>query len=407
MSYVNPFEDEEEYGPSSNYFVRHWKGQNSLPFAYWVNGSLVNLGLVGGVNLLQDRIENSDASLRIMATTGLILILVSLIAWVWSSVGIWRSATRHPYRGGSGGWATVAKGILILGCLGMVARTPNLFLLTRELGQLAAGNDPLGKSASITMRPGGVMQVDGFLSQGFADRFATALKANPGVRVLALNSPGGRIVEGERFARQAKDSGLDTIVEGECSSACILPFLAGKNRLLGANARLGFHQPTAPGASQAERQEGIDAFRDSMIKAGVSRSFSYQALTAAPDDMWYPDLRTLFEAGVVTGLDRSAIVSDNEISAKSLNRNLPKRLDAYTSLTGVRANGTMLEYSHEVTIPAAQVDAGAQGKLREAVTNDVCSNPEIVMMVKAGAIYRYIYRDSRGIVVAQFDIARC
>jgi hypothetical protein len=407
MSYADPFEDEGDQASSSNYIGRHWNGRNSLPFAYWVNGSLLTGALTFAVTLLRGQIEKSDASLRVMASAGLALIAVSLVAWIWSSVGIWRSATRHPYRGGSGGWAMAAKIVMVLGGIGMVARAPSLFLATREFGQLAAGSDPIGRSASITVRPGGVLQVDGFLSLGFADRFAETLRKNRNVRVVVLNSPGGRILEGERFARQAKAAGLDTIAEGECASACILPFLAGKRRLLGANARLGFHQPSFPGASAAENQLGIDAFKRSIIEAGVSQSFANQAVTAAPDDMWYPDFRTLVDAGVITGVDRGAIIADNTFSAQSLSKGLPKRLDSDTWLTRVSAIGTTFQYDHKVTIPADQIAPGARDALRRSVTTEICAKPGMAMMVRSGAVYRYVYRDSRGIFVMQFDVARC
>lgn len=409
MSYMDPYgEDEEDYVPSRNYLVRHWKGQNSLPFAYWVNGFVLTIALTAAVTWISDSVEAAGASLRIIAAAALGLIAISLLSWIWSLVGIWRSANRHPYRGGSSGWATAAKFMMFVGCLGMLARTPGLFLQTRELAQLAAGSDSLGKSASITIRPDGAMQVDGFLTQGFAERFAAAIKANPNVRTLFLNSPGGRMVEGQRFADQVKALGLVTIAEGECASACVLPYLAGTQRLLGGNGRLGFHQPTFPGASDAERRGSIAEFRNAMIKAGVTPAFASQAVTAAPEDMWYPDFATLVKAHVVTGLDRSAVITDNTNSAATLNKNIPKRLDAYTIFTGARADGLVLEYGHRITLPASQMDrAKVKTSLMKAFSDDVCRDQQLVMMIQAGAIYRYVYRDNAGNLLVQFDIDDC
>ncbi|RYY47702.1 MAG: hypothetical protein EOP59_00660 [Sphingomonadales bacterium] len=404
MSYRNPFEDEQELEPSRNYFVRHWRGENTLPFAYWVNGSILNIALAFAVRMIQEQVANSSISLRLMAFSGLTLILLSLAAWVWSSVGIWRSATRHPYRGGSGGWATVAKGMMVVGCLVMVVRAPSLFLATHELGQLAAGHDSIGSSASITVRGDGALQVTGFLTQGFADRFATALKANPGARLLVLQSPGGRIVESERMAQMVKGAGLDTLADGECSSACIFPFLAGKRRLVGAEARLGFHQPTFPGISEAERRDGIVDFRDAMIKAGVKRAFAYQAVTAAPDDMWYPDLPTLVDAQVVTGLDRSMVVADQRISAAALGKQIPKQIDPYTVLASARADGVVLEYTYQISVPAARLDVSG---LKAGIVAQVCTDPGMAMVVRSGGVYRAVYRNARGAVVASVEVAHC
>lgn len=406
MSYINPYEAEGE--ASSNYLVRHWRGQNSLPFSYWINGSAITIGLGLLVSFLLSAIEASAASLRLFAAFGLFSILLLSGVWVWSAVGIWRSATRHPHRGGSGGWAAVAKIMVAIGCLASLGRLPNLYLQTRELGLLAAGSDPIGKDASLTIREDGALEVNGYFTQGFAARFAKALQSNPNVETLVLTSAGGRIREAEQMARLIKESGLDTVAEGECASACAIPFLAGESRLLGVEGRIGFHQPSFPGESRAEHQEGVTAFKNSLLGAGVEPSFAQQAMTAAPDDMWYPSAPRLIEARVLTGLHRSAVVADNAESAKGINAAGSRRVDNITMLTGAAADGTKLKYLYALTVPASQLDLRRLKRLMPpSVKADVCGNADQSLIIRSGATYTFSYSDSRGVPLMQFDVSDC
>ena len=96
-------------GRPGNYFLRHWRGQMSLGHSYWVNSFL--LGNIAPVALVVAfaSIEGDDAtSLRAGAALSLLSVLVLGLLNVWSAVGVLRSATNHPERGGRLTWAVVA-----------------------------------------------------------------------------------------------------------------------------------------------------------------------------------------------------------------------------------------------------------------------------------------------------------
>lgn len=60
---------------------------------------------------------------------------------------------------------------------------------------------------------------------------------------LLLESPGGSLDDGIELGRAVRLKGLRTLTRATCASACALLFLGGVERwLIGANARLGFHQ---------------------------------------------------------------------------------------------------------------------------------------------------------------------
>lgn len=79
--------------PAENYFVRHWRGQLTLPLSYWVN----NWGataLCWGLLLAANKFL-PDVSLRMQSSVVLALHGVILIVGSWCAVGVWRSSKYH------------------------------------------------------------------------------------------------------------------------------------------------------------------------------------------------------------------------------------------------------------------------------------------------------------------------
>lgn len=136
----------EEKKTSNNYVVRHWRGELSLPVSYWINGAVLG-GIVSIVLLAAaSEIGNGDYSPRtiLFAITG--ILLFSIAVWLWSVVGIWRSADHHVARGGSYVWASTARVIVVLSFIAMANDlSTNVLPQVKELALIAIGNDPLGE----------------------------------------------------------------------------------------------------------------------------------------------------------------------------------------------------------------------------------------------------------------------
>ena len=60
--------------------------------------------------------------------------------------------------------------------------------------------------------------------------FRKVLSENPRVKKIELFSYGGSITAGLEISKIVRDFNVTTTVTKECSSSCILIFLAGKNR---------------------------------------------------------------------------------------------------------------------------------------------------------------------------------
>jgi len=103
---------------------------------------------------------------------------------------------------------------------------------------------------------------------------------------------------------------LDTSVTQECLGAAALVFVAGKERVVGAQASIGFERVGSTRMPDAEREElegnALDIFRESDVK----KPFANRALTSAHDQMWFPSIEEMQSAGVVTKTQGSVLMTD-------------------------------------------------------------------------------------------------
>jgi len=127
---------------------------------------------------------------------------------------------------------------------------------------------------------------------------------------------GGRIFEAQKIASIVTSRGLNTYVEGSCASACTLILLAGVDRAATPNAQIGFHQPDFPGLDEESRRSIISENRHLYLRAGVNADFIDRALSAKPDEMWYPTTQELMAAGV---LNRLSLGGETRIGFSKVN----------------------------------------------------------------------------------------
>jgi hypothetical protein len=98
-----------------SYLVRHWRGDLSLAVSYWLNGFLLNIAAVAtvGAYVAYSSSETDDGITKsFVILNGVIALLIIVSAWQY--VGVWRSASKNPARGGSRVWSGLAKVMVIL-----------------------------------------------------------------------------------------------------------------------------------------------------------------------------------------------------------------------------------------------------------------------------------------------------
>jgi hypothetical protein len=419
MSYIVSSEWDQP-NETNNYFVRHWRGSLSLPVSYWVNG-VVLAGVVSFSTLSLVRMaESSGLSLQALAAIYLVYLVCAGVLWLWSMVGIWRSAGFHEERGGAPGWATVAKIVVILGLLGAIGQSRNTALAASEYTRLAMGDDPMGHPASMTIDPEHkALVVDGALSLGTADKFNALLGKKKDVRRVVLQSVGGRTREAQRMAETIAQRGLDTEVKQTCLSACTLVLLAGRERSATAYARVGFHQPTFPGLTPEEQRAATNDLRRMYEKAGVTSAFLDSALSASPDSMWYPSHGELIDGNVLN--TTNVIVSKKALearhaqlarylkySADQINSKGRIRLDSLTTRTGATASDRVLTIRLQIEAPKETLNiAEGRPKVYETVKQESCSDRATRQAIRAGATIIYSYRDLNGRSIFDLKVDDC
>lgn len=117
------------------YIRRHWNGQDSLVWAFWVNGIIVG----STISLSMFFLAGFAAALFRLAADPVTLMIVPLVGtWasaIWSVAGIWRSANLYAKRARDSAprksaiWAYAAKVATFVGVLNLLFASIALILL--------------------------------------------------------------------------------------------------------------------------------------------------------------------------------------------------------------------------------------------------------------------------------------
>jgi hypothetical protein len=301
------FERWDLSGLAHNFLARYWRGEYSLAASSWcfvlLGNIVVAVILVGIVGLFQ-----TGTAYEPRAIFGSLAVtwLVSSSFAIWQAVGLWRSANRYVAEryavGERAGWALLAKFAVVLGFLFslsafVTAGLPQLI----EASRMAFLGDPGIPPYSIrVMRNGTEAEITGGFKYGLTDDFTKILRASRQIRVVHLDSPGGRVGEAIKLNSLLKAHGVDTYVSSGCYSACTIAFAAGRNRYLRNGAVLGFHAPAFPGTTKDDLQSASLDQRRYFAQAGFGETFIDKALSTPSSDMWKPSTEVLVAAHVIT-----------------------------------------------------------------------------------------------------------
>ena len=291
-------EAQSNYSGPFSFFRKHYNGDYSLGRSYWVNTFLIQLfAPLLGVLILPWLGENFPA--RYGSSAVIILTFIGIAAWAWAISGTWASSNKHVARGGKQGWASAAKVMIVLGVLRMFGEIAGMTGPLGEHWNVATGWQ-LGPDVSFQVRADGKSLIlKGGINDGTAESLSKALDLAPSVATVVLQSTGGWVRQGNLIAKVISERGLSTYVEHECSSACTIAFLAGKQRAGEPNARIGFHSFKSIGADAANSIDTSTA-QETYRRAGLSPAFIAKVVATAHDKMWYPSHEELLADGVFT-----------------------------------------------------------------------------------------------------------
>ena len=283
------------------YIKQHWQGKLILPQAFWIN--LVLLFVLFGILerfLLPPYIENELAVTIAVITY---IIVVKLIVYPWQVVGVLRACDLRIKSDTGRSWATAAQVALVVSLAAVLITTIETYqslqvfkrdLLLKEV----ALPEPLYSLELIEQDT--LIHLRGPFEIGITSRVENLIQRYPEITGIILDSEGGQIYEGRGLARLIRDNNLQTFSLDKCLSSCTTAFIAGSTRTLASNARLGFHQyktySLIPSVNVDNEQAKDMAI---FVEQGVSAEFLEKIFKQPPENMWWPDIEELVDAGVV------------------------------------------------------------------------------------------------------------
>jgi hypothetical protein len=227
------------------------------------------------------------------------LLAFSGVLLIWQVVGGWRLASRIMRDTGDFAVsAAIYAGITLAFILALVQAIDQIsenYLLPVDL----SGHVP----ELLEIRDDGrVIVLNGAISYDVNTSLKVTIQKFPNATTVSLESEGGSIFAGPALALTIAEHALATQVDGQCSSACTLVFMAGAPRILGPNGQLGFHGYAFDDALwvrllDVNEQEAVD--RAFFTRRGISREFIDRVFATPSSEIWQPDRAELIAGGVI------------------------------------------------------------------------------------------------------------
>jgi hypothetical protein len=128
----------------------------------------------------------------------------------------------------------------------------------------------------------------------------------------------------------------------------------------------------------------------------VSGAF-WQIIVKGVHDFLTPPSLTTVAVDIEKGLADASV---------KMRAGLPKKIDATTTLTSVKYEGTKLIYENRIAMDGAKFDDAMKDKLRQSVTKNVCTMAETRRVLDLGGSFLYVYEDIEAKPVMTIDIAK-
>jgi len=271
-------------------------------------GRIVNLRVVWAALAMIVGIDGISIAISRGRDLGILqVVLPAALCTVASAFALWQlwlivaAARRTIGEGGGMRFAglAIAGAVLAAAAIAGILHVKAVPQLT-EMWDIHHGDERLSDLDVIVSDDGRALILNGTVGIAAATQVKAALERNPGIRLVVVNGPGGRVGPAYQIARLIRTRGIDTRVGHRCYSACTVMFLGGARRDIRPGAELGFHRLSFPGMDDAELADANRQLRDFMVFVGqVSVPFVRQVMETPADSIWVPTVEELLEAGVI------------------------------------------------------------------------------------------------------------
>jgi hypothetical protein len=238
--------------PTAGFVLRHWRGELTLAQAYWGIGFLLTLLVIWASNAFGSWLGQANLSPVAWGIVFGCFLLILCAMTVWQLVGIWRAAGNHIKSTGRKTWAMLARVAVLIGALRAVADFSTVtWPMLSESAMLVTSRDRIPAHRLRLLRNGTELEPAGGMPFGTADSLRNLLDAAPAVKVVHLNSIGGRIGEGYQLYQLLRERNLTTYTATDCVSACTIAFLRLAT-IISTKARLGFTASASAASIRAD-----------------------------------------------------------------------------------------------------------------------------------------------------------
>ena len=244
-------------------------------------------------------VQNTPAAFAIYS----LVVLGSFLFALLSALATWRSLARAGRR------HVIFDNLATFGRL-FIGISLSLVVLVGFFGVMPLAGNYVSESLLRMSGPAwsiapatspGVLRLTGEFQDGVSDALASALAEHPSIRRLELDSPGGDTDQALSMAALVEEYSLSTFVGDQCASACTIVFVAGRERLSTAAAKLGFHRARSSLWFDAPDADKVNGRLISYFESkGIEASFVQKAFRVPSNDIWYPSLTELLAAGIIS-----------------------------------------------------------------------------------------------------------
>lgn len=193
--------------------------------------------------------------------------------------------------------------VLAAGVVFMISVPSVVQPLLLEYWNVASGEERASFDLTVTS-DGAEIELKGKIALGAGIELQRLVRMVPTITQLRLDSAGGRVAEVPRLQRVIEEHRLTTIVSGRCLSVCVLVFVAGEERLVTEDARIGVHGFSAPTKFNVGFDEQYERERAYLRKRGVHEEFIEKIFNVPNTRVWWLSSEELTRFGLTTRLPK-------------------------------------------------------------------------------------------------------
>ena len=154
------------------------------------------------------------------------------------------------------------------------------------------------------------VEIAGGIRFGLTEELRKIFNTYPTIKVIHLNSYGGRVAEARLLKEFIEEKGLSTSTNKGCLSACTIAYMGGVSRFIYGEKKLGFHRyGLADNQTDFNKKVVFESFiedRALFLKKGASNKFLGRVFKTSPSDIWLPGNDVLLANHIVTDIAENA-----------------------------------------------------------------------------------------------------